>query len=303
MPIYIVIMSTASLHQVKFNYQQAFLRNLGWFTPDEQQLLSTKTIALPGLGGVGGHHLHNFLRMGFQNFHLSDFDVFDIQNFNRQLGASCETIGKEKVDVFCQLANSINPQCNIKTFREGVTKNNMDDFLTGVDVVVDTLDLYAMNIRIALYDLAHKKGIPVVTAGPFGMGTSIIAFNPQGMSFSEYFQLSEENFSTEENIVRFLAGITPGIFKAKKSYFVYPEGFDIKNKVLPSLNIGCDAAAAALGTAVIKILLQRGPLLWAPRGYSVDFYNNSSHIFYRPFGNRNPWQKLKMHFIRKKIFN
>ncbi len=282
----------------KFDYNSAFIRNIGWFTPKEQDILKNKTIAIPGLGGVGGHHLHNFLRTGFQSFHIADFDSFQIHNFNRQLGANCQSIDREKVEVMFELAKSINPNCQIELFNQGVQPENMERFLEKVDLVVDTLDLYAMSVRIALYDLAHQKGIPVITAGPFGMGTTIMAFHPDGPSFSEYFQLKNPQLTTEEKIVRFLAGIIPHLISRHKSYLAHPQSVKLFEKSLPSLNIGCDAASAAMGSVVVKYFLKRGPILWAPRGFFVDFYHNYSGTFYRPFGNRNPWQKLKIYLMK-----
>ncbi len=40
-----------------FNYQTAFSRNRGWLTDEEQLKLQQATIAIAGMGGVGGSHL------------------------------------------------------------------------------------------------------------------------------------------------------------------------------------------------------------------------------------------------------
>jgi molybdopterin/thiamine biosynthesis adenylyltransferase len=266
------------LRNTEFNYQQAFQRNLGWITPEEQALLASKVIALPGLGGVGCHHLNNFLRLGVQKFHLADFDSFALSNFNRQLGANCETLGRSKLDSMWDFALKINPNCELKLFSDGVTDSNQDEFLSGVDLIVDTLDIYAMDIRRSLYQNAHDKKIPMVTAGPFGMGTTVMAFHPEKMSFVEYFNIASSDLSLEEMVIRFLAGIVPPMVLGKKSYLVYPEGLNIRKRVLPSLNIGCEAATAALGTAVLKILLNRPSVRWAPAGFYMDFYQDVSRL-------------------------
>lgn len=284
-----------------FSYTEAFSRNLGWFRPEDQKLLSQKRIAIPGLGGVGGHHLHNFLRLGFSKFNLADPDYFEVKNFNRQFAANMSTIGRSKVQVVAEEALKINPECDLRLFN-GVSVENMAEFLKDVDVVVDALDLYAMDIRIPLYELAYQMGIPVVTAGPFGMGTSIMAFNPDGMSFNQYFDLNHDNLTTEAKIIRFLAGITPNLMH--QSYLRNPEAVNLFEKRLPSLNIGCFAASAAVGSMVIEILLNKNnpKIRWAPRGFHVDFNLQRSVRFYRPFGNRNPLQKIKIK-IYHKFFN
>ncbi|MCB0422969.1 MAG: ThiF family adenylyltransferase, partial [Bdellovibrionales bacterium] len=243
--------------ETQFDYNLAFSRNLGWVTPEEQENLRKVKIAIPGLGGVGGHHLHNFLRLGVEKFHIADLDTFELPNFNRQLGATFQSIGRSKTEAMEEFAYNINPNCQIQLFSDGVQLNNIRQFLEGVDLLVDTLDLYAMPTRIALYKISHELRIPMVTAGPFGMGTSVMAFHPDRLGFTDYFNLNDPDLSIEEAIARFLVGITPPFFIKKGAYLVWKEGFDLWQKKLPSLNIGCDAAAAALGSVALKILLKR----------------------------------------------
>ena len=110
-----------------FDYQTAFSRNLGWVTETEQQLLSAKRIAIAGLGGVGGSHLLSLARLGIGNFHVADLDIFELANFNRQVGATIPNLGRTKVDVLTEMASSINPDLDIKTFPEGVTSDTLDE--------------------------------------------------------------------------------------------------------------------------------------------------------------------------------
>src|SRR4029450_11656680 len=82
-----------------FNYETAFSRNIGWLTVSEQQALRGKRVAIAGLGGVGGAHLLTLTRLGIGAFHISDFDAFDVPNFNRQAGAFVSSLGRQKTEV------------------------------------------------------------------------------------------------------------------------------------------------------------------------------------------------------------
>ena len=42
----------------QFDYERAFSRNIGWTTSAEQAQLRGKRVAIAGLGGVGGEHVH-----------------------------------------------------------------------------------------------------------------------------------------------------------------------------------------------------------------------------------------------------
>src|SRR5450830_1560758 len=123
-----------------FPYAQAFARNIGWVTHDEQASLRGKRVAIAGGGGVGGVHLLTLARLGIGAFHITDFDTFDIANFNRQVGANMRTIGEPKVEVMAQMARDINPEADIKLFPEGINKDNLPAFLEGVDLYIDGLD-------------------------------------------------------------------------------------------------------------------------------------------------------------------
>ncbi|MCB9061255.1 MAG: ThiF family adenylyltransferase [Halobacteriovoraceae bacterium] len=280
-----------------FNYQQAFIRNLGWVTQTEQEIIRNAKIGIVGMGGVGGHHLHALARMGFSNFKVTDLDHFEIQNFNRQFNAYMSTLGIPKTQAIKQTCLDINPLASVETFSNGIDLNNMDQFLDGLDVVCDGLDLYASHLRGPLYELAHKKGIYVVSAGPFGLGTSLMAFSPYKMSFNHYFDLEKDDLTVEAKIIRFLVGMSPKLLHRK--YIASPEHIDLFNGKLPSIHAGCYAASAALASCVFKIILGRGNNLFAPWSYQVDFYRNIMKKSWIPFGNRNLIQKFKIKWAHK----
>ena len=195
------------MSNINFDYHTAFSRNIGWLTSQEQDILKSKRIAIAGLGGVGGSHLLTLARLGIGAFHIADFDVFELANFNRQVGATISHLNRPKVDVLAEMALNINPTLDIKKFPQGVSKDNLSDFFTDVDVYIDGLDFFAFEARMAVFAACYERGIPAVTAAPLGMGTALLIFMPGKMSFEEYFQL--EGYSEEEMGQRFLLGLAP----------------------------------------------------------------------------------------------
>ena len=112
-----------------------------------------------------------------------------------------------------------------------------------------------------------------------------------GMSFNDYFGFDLEKMSNEEKMLQFIVGMSPKFMQ--RTYLVYPEIMDIQEKRVPSLPMGCVLAGG--GTLVsfgAKILLDRGPKLWAPRGLHDDAYCNKAVRFHRPGGNHNPLNRL-----------
>src|SRR5205809_5797327 len=128
-----------------FSFLAAFDRNIGWLTEWEQLALRSKRIAIAGMGGVGGFHFLTLARLGIGAFSIADLDHFEIANFNRQVGATMDTIGRPKVDVLAEMALAINPELNISRFENGVQDHNIDAFLAETDLFIDGFDFFALD--------------------------------------------------------------------------------------------------------------------------------------------------------------
>lgn len=280
-----------------YSYDQATARNIGWVTRDEQQTLREKRVAIAGLGGVGGAHLLTLARLGIGAFHIADLDTFDVVNFNRQAGAFNSTLNHSKVDVLLGMARDINPELDIKVFRNGVNPGNIDAFLDGVDLYVDGLDFFVFKVRAMTFDRCHARNIPAVTAAPLGLGAAVLCFMPGGMSFEDYFGFAGR--SEEELALRFMIGLSPRMLQ--RPYLVDPTAVDLDARRGPSTIMACDLCAGLAATESLKILLGRGKVLAAPHGFQFDAYRNKLVRTWRPFGHRNPIQRLMLAIARKQL--
>jgi molybdopterin/thiamine biosynthesis adenylyltransferase len=272
-----------------FNYEEAFSRNIGWLTRQEQDALRHKRVAIAGLGGVGGVHLLTLCRLGIGKFHLADF--------NRQAGATVSTLGQHKLDVMIRQALDINPELDITGFADGVTQGNLGDFLDGVDLYIDGLDFFAFDVRQQIFAACAAKVIPAITAAPLGMGAAVLNFLPGGMSFDEYFRLGDG--PEKEMPLRFLLGLAPA--RLQMDYLADPSAVDLANHKGPSTIMACQLCAGAAATEALKILLGRGPVRVAPRGYHFDAYRNRLSLTWRPGGNRNPLQRVLIALAKRKL--
>jgi molybdopterin/thiamine biosynthesis adenylyltransferase len=282
---------------LSFDYNEAFSRNIGWLTRQEQAQLRHKRVAIAGLGGVGGVHLLTLCRLGIGKFHLADFDTFDLANCNRQAGATVSNLGREKLEVMTRQAMDINPELEIKGFADGITADNLDDFLEGVDIYIDGLDFFAFQVRQQVFSACEAKSIPAVTAAPLGMGAAVLNFLPGSMTFDDYFRLND---GTEaEKPIRFLLGLAPA--RLQMAYLADPTTVDLPNRKGPSTIMACQLCAGVAATEALKILLGRGSVRKAPKGYHFDAYRNKLMLTSRPGGNRNPLQRLAIALAKRKL--
>lgn len=281
----------------KFNYQTAFTRNIGWITPTEQAFLRSRRIAIAGLGGVGGSHLLTLVRLGIGAFNLADFDRFELHNFNRQVGASLPHIGKPKLEVMTALAKEINPELMIDAFPDGINSANMDSFLNGVDLYVDGLDFFTMAIRREVFAACAERGIPAITAAPLGAGVALLNFIPGHITFEDYFRLKGQPL--EEQLLRFFLGLAPK--SLQQAYLLDASTINFRTHRGPSMSLACDLCAGVAASQALKILLQRGKVVAAPRGLQFDAYQNRLVHTWLPWGMANPSQQVKLWLARRRF--
>ncbi|MDI4631717.1 ThiF family adenylyltransferase [Pelomonas sp. V22] len=279
---------------MQFDYARAFSRNIGWVTEAEQAKLRNARVAIAGMGGVGGKYVETLARLGVGKLVIADFDEFDLHNMNRQAGSFMSTMGQSKLEVMSRIARDINPEMEIRAFPHGVNAENVDEFLEGVDIYADALDVFALDIRRMVFAKCKEKHIPALTAAPLGMGTAFLYFDPAGMSFEDYFKL--EGHEKDEQLARFIVGLSPAMLN--RSYLVDPTSVNFGERRGPSTPMACALCGGVMGSAVLKLMLGRGKLRAAPWSMQFDAYRQKLTFNWRPWGNANPLQQLLLLFVR-----
>lgn len=280
-----------------FSYEEAFSRNLGWVTPEEQGRLREARVAIAGLGGVGGVYLLTLARLGIGRFSVAEFDHFALANFNRQVGATVSSLHRPKLDVMLEMARDINPALDVRVFDRGLEEGHVEAFLQGAHVYLDGLDFFALGIRQQVFARCQAKRIPAVTVAPLGLGAALLSFVPGRMSFEDYFGLAGQ--SEDEQALRFLVGLSPAMLQM--GYLVAPEHVNFRERRGPSTVIGPQLCSGIAAAQVFKLLLQRGPVLAAPWGLHFDAYRNRLRRTWRPGGHRHPLQRLLRALARRKV--
>ena len=283
----------------EFDYNIAFQRNLGFLSPSEQNQLKNARVAIAGLGGTGGAQVAALGRLGIGAFTLADPDTFELANFNRQTGATMETLGAKKTDVALDVIRNINPDADVRTLDDGITAENIDRFLSDADIVVDSLDFYCFQERFLLYSHARKKGLWVLTAPPLGFGFTLLVFDPLGMSFEEYFGFKPD-MEEQELVVSLVAGIAPRPYMLN---YLNKEATNLSGHQLPSVGAAPFMIAGVIGTEVVNVLIRKAKQLSVP---TVIQYDALLHRFRKrtyPMGMRGPLQRLKKVVLRRKLPN
>ncbi len=128
-----------------------FERLIGLIGEEKLKEIESKKILLIGVGGVGSYALEAFIRNGFCNITIVDFDTIELSNLNRQLITNTTNIGKYKVDEAKKRALLINPNIKIQILKEKLNKENIKNLLDqNFDYIIDACD--TIDVKFALME-------------------------------------------------------------------------------------------------------------------------------------------------------
>lgn len=128
--------------------------------------LHNKTVAIFGIGGVGGYVCEALARSGIGRFILVDNDEINETNINRQIIALHSTIGKSKVDVMKERIIDINPDAVVEISKTFYLPEKSNEFkFDKYDYVVDAID--TVTAKLDLIVKCNKLNVPIISS----MGT------------------------------------------------------------------------------------------------------------------------------------
>ncbi|MCK4690187.1 MAG: ThiF family adenylyltransferase [Desulfuromonadales bacterium] len=274
-----------------------FSRNIGFLSEAQQEQLLRARVAVVGAGGVGGLHILTLARLGVGNFNIADPDTFEAANVSRQFGASQQTYGQNKAEVLAGMVKDINPEADVKLFTEGVSNDNVDQFLADAEILVDGIDFFEFTTRRMLFQKAREKGIHAITCAPLGFGSTLQIFSPAGMDFDSYFGIRNDQ-SYEKKLAAFASGLAPAPYHIR---YMDLSKVRMKEKKGPAVAPACTLAASLLSTEVVKIITGCEKTYPVPHYIQIDMYRRKLKKGYLWFGGNNPLQRLKTWLIYRQF--
>ena len=167
--------------------REIFSRNILFWGEEKQALLERSSVAVFGLGGVGGYCAEMLARAGIGNLVLVDYDKVSKTNINRQITALNSTVGQLKTKLFFARLKDINPDLNIEIFsdffRENITQKIFEE--KKIDFIADAID--TLRSKISLIEHAYKNEIPIISS--MGAGNRI---NPEKLYISDISDIQDK---------------------------------------------------------------------------------------------------------------
>ena len=262
-------------------------RNMGFWNEATQQALLDARVGIAGTGGTGNAFGLELARMGVQDFVIADPEAFDDVNSNRVMGARVETIGRNKAEVLKEDILAINPEARIEVYAEGITPENVEEFIHSRDMVLNGLELKNPELPVMLWRAAVARkigreviGVPIIDVEYIGHAGQGTVFSPNGdLSYERSMGIKDGERMPLDEIAqqtidpsRYLAYLPP--YGDLKTLIALKEGAP-----LPSNMIGAGVAAQIGAAEVLRLAREQAgekglAPTYAPKVRWYDAYTN-----------------------------
>ena len=122
-------------------------------------------------GGLGAPAAMYLGAAGVGTIGIADADEVDLSNLQRQIIHQTADVGKAKVQSAKETINAMNPDVEVRTYREFITSENIMDIIADYDFIIDGTDNFPAKFLINDACVMAKK--PFSHAGCSGRRTML----------------------------------------------------------------------------------------------------------------------------------
>jgi len=141
-----------------------------------QEKLKAARVLVAGVGGLGSISAQYLCRAGIGHLTIIDSQDVQLTDLNRQMLYNESDIGKKKTLIAGKMLSGMNSSVEIKSIQTRINRNNIETLFDDIDIVVDGTDNF--ETRFLLNGECHRKGIPLIYGGIFGLKGSVMTIIP-----------------------------------------------------------------------------------------------------------------------------
>ncbi|WP_163970007.1 ThiF family adenylyltransferase [Oceanobacillus halotolerans] len=144
-----------------------------------QEKLANSTVLVVGAGALGTVICNHLVRAGIGKIRLVDRDYVELSNLQRQMLFDEEDVRQvlPKAIAAKRKLEAMNSEVKVEALVNHVSRENIDDFIQGVDVVLDGTDNFTT--RFLLNDSCYQHQIPFSYGGVVSSRGMTAFFIPQ----------------------------------------------------------------------------------------------------------------------------
>lgn len=212
-------------------FEQRYLRNQSTISLDEQAVLKASTVAIVGLGGLGGWASEYCARLGIGNLILIDHDCVEVSNLNRQLFATEAALGQDKTAAAYARLHQVNSDCEYRIINNKMSEDNALELIKDADIVIDALD--SITSRRILFNACKLLRIPCVH-GSIGSWFGQVLFIDPKSNIAEHLYQNDSEKGIEKVLGNpvFTASFVASIQVAETCKYILNKEGNLKSRLL-----------------------------------------------------------------------
>lgn len=156
------------------------------------EVIRNSSVVVVGLGATGSPAADLFVRAGIGKIRLIDGDTVDISNIHRQILFSEQDVGRNKVEAALGRLKKINGSCDIESFSQFLSKENVSELIGKPSMVIDGTDNMETRRIINRYCVENK--IPWVFISSIGTVSQVKGILPGKTSCLDCFVDKNANY-------------------------------------------------------------------------------------------------------------
>ncbi|MBI9085508.1 MAG: HesA/MoeB/ThiF family protein [Desulfobacterales bacterium] len=188
-------------------WPERYVRNSRTLSLEDQLTMLDTTVAVVGLGGLGGIAVDTLARLGVGTLTLIDGDAFEESNLNRQMLATVALMGTTKVEAAARRVEAVNPAVTACPHEQFLTAENAHALLSGASLVMDCLD--TISARLTLEKAARSLGIPLVSGAVAGLSGQVTVVYPKDPGLAALYGSADA--APERGIETALGNLAPAV--------------------------------------------------------------------------------------------
>ncbi len=187
-------------------------RQIMIFGGNAQEKLKKARIAIVGIGGLGSAVSIYLTAAGVGYLVLIDEQKVELSNLNRQVLYRERDIDEKTKPVLAkERLNQLNSQVKIKAYSKRISRENIEDLLSDVDVVIDALDNF--ETRYVVNEFCIKNRMPFIHAAIGGFQGQITTIIPGETPCLRCLFPNPPLFQDPSRKIKFpVIGVTAGFF-------------------------------------------------------------------------------------------
>lgn len=161
-----------------------------------QQAILDASALIVGVGGLGSPAAMYLAAAGVGKLILSDYDIVESSNLQRQIIHRQSAVGDNKVDSARQTLTALNPDCEVEVVGYQLEGDELRQVIDSVDIVLDCSDNYPTRFEVNRYCVATATTL--VTGAAIRLEGQIMNYQP-AVNSACYQCLYTEAYGSEES--------------------------------------------------------------------------------------------------------